>query len=121
MSNGSKFAAKAPMALLASAWLLLPAAAWAETPPASDAPVATAQGTPAAPPSTVQTDIKNFIDEDADKDSDPAPDHKPHGFVSVGAGTRGYREVAGAVTLPVGDKANVDVAIDIGQVDGRKH
>ncbi len=121
MSNGSKFTAKAPLALLASAWLILPAAAaLAETPPAADGPVATAQGAPSAPPSTVQTDIKNFIDEGADKDAEPLPDHKPHGFVSASVGSRGYRDVAGAVTLPVGDKANVDLAIDLGQIDGRK-
>ena len=121
MSHGLKFAAISPLALLAAACLLVPAAALAEpAPAASDAPVATAKGAPSAPPSTTSTDIKNFIDEGAKDDSEPAPDHKPHGFISAGVGTNGYREVAGAVTLPVGDKVNVDLAIDIGQINGRK-
>jgi hypothetical protein len=105
----------------AAACLLAPAAAWAED-PASDAPVATAKGSPAAPPDTTATDIKNFIAE-GEGDKEPLPDHKPHGFVSVGVGSRGYREVAGAVTVPIGDKdqGQVTLAIDAGQIDGRKH
>ena len=111
------------LALAAAACMLAPAAALAED-PASDAPVATAKGSPAAPPDTTATDIKNFIAEGADnKSGEPLPDHKPHGFVSVSAGTRGYREVAGAVTVPIGDKdqGQVTLAIDAGQIDGRKH
>ena len=109
------------LALAAAACMLAPAAALAED-PASDAPVATAKGSPAAPPDTTATDIKNFIAEGADE-KEPLPDHKPHGFVSVGVGSRGYREVAGAVTVPVGDKdqGHVTLAIDAGQIDGRKH
>lgn len=107
--------------LLASALLLAPAVALADSAPGSDAPVATAQGAPAAPPSTTDADIKRFIADGADQDAEPQPDHKPHGFVSVGVGTRGYREVAGAVTLPIGDTGQVTVAIDDAKVDGRKH
>ncbi len=101
--------------------LTLAAPAFAD-PPASDAPLATAKGAPAAPTDTTSADIKSFLAEGADdKNSEPLPDHKPHGFVSVGAGTNGAREVAGAVALPVGDKATVDLAIDYSQFDGRKH
>lgn len=115
------------LAVVAAAWLLAPAAALAADPPAADAPVATApiataKGAPAAPPDTTAADIKNFIAEGADaKSGEPLPDHRPHGYVEVGAGTRGYREVSGAVTMPVGDQTQVSVAIDAGQVDGRKH
>ena len=111
---------KIPLAALAAA-LALPLAAAAQTAPASDAPMATAKGTPAAPPSSVDADIKAFIGADDSGKNDPLPDNKPHGFVSVGVGTRGYREVAGAVTLPVNDTTAVTVAIDAGQIDGRKH
>ena len=31
------------------------------------------------------------------------PDRKPHGEVWVGVGTRGYREIGGVVTQPIGD------------------
>ena len=96
-----------------------PAAAAAAT-PASDAPLATAKGTPAAPPSTTQADIQRFIDEGAaDDKAGPLPDRKPHGYVSVGVGSHGYKEVAGAITAPVGN-AEVSLAIDTGSVDGRR-
>ncbi|QUD87672.1 hypothetical protein [Phenylobacterium montanum] len=108
-------------AVLALALLASPALA--EEPQASDAPVATAKGAPAAPPDTTAADIQQFVADGADDQKEPLPDHKPHGFVSVGVGTGGYREVAGAVTVPIGDKdqGQVTLAIDAGKVDGRRH
>lgn len=115
-------------AMTLAAWAALTAPALADpvaaTPapvaPAADAPLATAKGTPAAPPSTTQADIQRFIDEGAaDDKSEPLPDRKPHGYVSVGVGTRGYKEVSGAITAPVGN-AQVSLAIDTGSVDGRR-
>ena len=44
------------------------------------------------------------------------PDKDPHGYVSAGVGTRGYREVGGAVCVPIGDHAAVSVAIDAGRI-----
>lgn len=41
------------------------------------------------------------------------PDKSPHGEVFVGAGTHGYREAGGAVCVPVGDHAAVNVAVDV--------
>jgi hypothetical protein len=121
MSNGSGAAFLASCAALAGVLLLAPVAWAGEPAPASDAPMATAQGAPAAPPSTVQTDIKDFIAGDDSDKNDPLPDNKPHGFVSVGVGTNGYREIAGAVTIPVNPETQVTLAIDDGQINGRRH
>ncbi len=41
------------------------------------------------------------------------PDKSPHGEVFAGAGTHGYREAGGAVCLPIGDHAAVNVAVDV--------
>jgi len=43
------------------------------------------------------------------------PDKSPHGEVFAGVGTHGYREAGGAVCLPVGDHAAVNVAVDFGR------
>jgi len=40
------------------------------------------------------------------------PDRAPHGEVWAGVGTGGYRNVGGVVTQPLGDCAQVTVAID---------
>ncbi len=44
------------------------------------------------------------------------PDKNPHGFVSAGVGTNGYREVGGAVCVPVGDRVAVSIAFDAGRI-----
>ena len=41
------------------------------------------------------------------------PDKSPHGEVFAGVGTHGYRETGGAVCVPVGDHAAVNVAVDV--------
>lgn len=38
-------------------------------------------------------------------------DGRPHGEVWVGAGTRGYREIGGVVTQPIGKCASVTIAV----------
>jgi hypothetical protein len=38
-------------------------------------------------------------------------DRKPHGEVSVGVGTGGYRDYAAAVSLPVGEGGRLDISI----------
>jgi hypothetical protein len=40
-------------------------------------------------------------------------DKSPHGEVFAGVGTHGYRETGGAVCVPVGDHAAVNVAVDV--------
>jgi hypothetical protein len=44
------------------------------------------------------------------------PDKTPHGSISAGVGTHGYREVGGVVCMPVGDHAAVTVAVDVGRI-----
>ncbi len=43
------------------------------------------------------------------------PDKSPHGEVYAGAGTHGYREAGGAVCVPIGDHAAVNLAVDVGR------
>jgi len=45
-------------------------------------------------------------------DGPPQQDKSPHGEVWAGVGTHGYRNVGGAVCVPVGANAQVTVAID---------
>jgi hypothetical protein len=48
-----------------------------------------------------------------DIDGVPAkPDKTPHGEVWAGVGTHGYRQAGGAVCIPVGDHAQVTLAVD---------
>lgn len=48
-----------------------------------------------------------------DIDGVPAkPDKTPHGEVWAGVGTHGYRQVGGAVCVPVGDHGQVTLAVD---------
>ena len=54
------------------------------------------------------------------KTADGKTDKTPHGEVWAGVGTRGYRDIGGAVCVPVGDNAAVSIAIDAGQIDGRR-
>jgi hypothetical protein len=42
----------------------------------------------------------------------PASDGKPHGEVWAGVGTRGYREIGGVVTQPLGKCGSLTVAVD---------
>jgi len=51
-------------------------------------------------------------DKDARKGCPQQGDGKPHGEVWAGVGTGGYRNVGGVVTQPLGDCAQVTVAID---------
>jgi hypothetical protein len=54
-----------------------------------------------------------------DADGRPAVDRSPHGEVSVGVGSHGYRYVEGAVCAPLGDKSFVSVAVGQGQIGRR--
>jgi hypothetical protein len=52
------------------------------------------------------------------KSEDGKTDKSPHGAVWAGVGTRGYREIGGAVCLPLGDNGAVSIAVDAGQING---
>ena len=47
----------------------------------------------------------------------PGDDRKPHGEVTVGAGTGGYREAGAVVTAPIGSCAQVTIAVDGARID----
>jgi hypothetical protein len=42
----------------------------------------------------------------------PKPDRNPHGAVWGGVGTHGYRDVGGAVCIPIGDNSRIAIAVD---------
>jgi hypothetical protein len=75
--------------------------------PASAGPIASVSDP--APPSDV-----------APQDQSAPADRKIHGEISVGAGTGGYREVDGEASAPIGDTGQADIAIDAGQISGRR-
>jgi hypothetical protein len=87
---------------------------------AADGPVATAAGQ-AAPPAPTPSDVKTTGQsgpDPADPSAAGADDRKPHGYIDVAVGNRGYREVSGAVTLPVGKTGQATIAIGDEQGDG---
>ena len=51
--------------------------------------------------------------EPADHDESPVwrDDRQPHGEVSVGFGTGGYRDYAAAVSLPIGESGRLDISV----------
>ena len=51
------------------------------------------------------------LDEDAAKGCRRNPDREPHGEVWAGVGTGGYKTVGAVVTQPIGDCAEVTVAV----------
>jgi hypothetical protein len=110
--------------LLSVGLILAPSLVWAQakTPPSEV--VATAHpgaGAPTAAPRAATGDVDEDEDDRDDADDKmPLPDHKIHGAVSVGVGTGGYREVAGEVTAPIGDTGQATLAIDTGQINGRR-
>jgi hypothetical protein len=113
--------------LAATALFLAPAAAasaQAAAPAASSGQViSTAAGAPAPAPAKADDQIAQWIgdaSEDDASDGGPVRDHKVHGEVSVGVGTNGYRDVGGVVTGPIGDDGQATIAIDAGQIGGRR-
>lgn len=99
---------------------LAPAIAQAQAIAATDTPVATASGSgapPATPQTAGQTSVQS-LQEDGPAHPDVLDDRKPHGYVEVGVGNRGYRQVDGAVTVPVGEDGQATVAISDVQMNG---
>lgn len=94
-------------------------------------PTASASGAGAPPVQTGGID-PTWITKDSDERDDrgPAPvgpcgapykqtqdgqlkqDKDPHGQVWAGVGTHGYRNIGGAVCIPVGQNAQVSIAVD---------
>ncbi len=54
-----------------------------------------------------------------DANGEPAVDHSPHGEVSVGMGSHGYRFAEGSVCVPVGENGFVAVDVGTGQFGRR--
>jgi hypothetical protein len=46
------------------------------------------------------------------------PDKDPHGQVWAGVGTSDYREIGGAVCLPLGDHSALNIAVDTAHIGG---
>ena len=93
---------------------LAPALGYAQTSAAPDAPVATGKGQ-SAPPTTPQTEVQSAYDDSAwapEVSVKREVERKPHGFIGAGIGTGGYRQVYGAVDLPIGETGDLIIAID---------
>src|SRR5450432_3330788 len=109
------------------------AQAQATIPTAANAPMAGAPD-PASPPTAA---LISLSDRQSFDDSGPLPvgpcgavgqvkdgvvqkpDKDPHGQVWAGVGTSGYREVGGAVCLPLGDHSALNIAVDSTRISGR--
>jgi hypothetical protein len=119
--HAAQYAALGAAALLAAALVMTPRLAAAQTQPQPGEVVTTAQPGLGAPISRVRGPIgettEDVTDQDDSKDDAPVRDHKVHGEIMVGVGTNGYRQVAGAVTVPIGDVGQATVAVDQSQID----
>jgi hypothetical protein len=113
----------AAVVVLSAGLVLAPSLAAAQAQPQPGEVVTTAQPGPGAPRANGPADetTEDVTDQDDSKDQAPVRDHKVHGEVMVGVGTNGYREVAGAVTVPVGDVGQATIAVDQRQIDYRRH
>jgi len=61
-------------------------------------------------------------DPGSEADSSPwRDDRKPHGEISVGVGTGGYRDYAAAVSLPIGEGGRLDISIRQSENDLFRH
>lgn len=97
----------------------------------AEAPVApeVGAGAQATAPHGLNTDqqIAQWL---AARSPDPTPaadsspwrdDRQPHGELSVGIGTGGYRDYAAAVSLPVGESGRLDISIRQSENDPYRH
>ncbi|WP_298743729.1 hypothetical protein [uncultured Brevundimonas sp.] len=83
------------------------------------APVAPPVSGPQAAPHGLSTDAQIARWLAARSPAPAAPDHspawrddrKPHGQVSIGVGTGGYRDYGAAVSLPLGDSGRLDISV----------
>ena len=84
--------------------------------------VATAAGAPASPAQPTDSVLTRWLkqappvslgdDYDSGVIPQGAPDRTIHGEVGVGVGSGGYRDVYGAVTMPVGKTGELGVAVE---------
>jgi hypothetical protein len=95
-------------------------------------PTAAGAGAPPTQPNGIDP---TWITKDADEHDDRGPvpigpcgapykqtqdgqlkqDKDPHGQVWAGVGNHGYRDIGGAVCIPVGQNAEVNIAVDANQ------
>jgi len=118
---------RAPLACLIGAVLAASSGAWAQ----EAIPTASNAGGGAPPAPAVGADPTMIADKASERDDrGPVPigpcgapyksvdggplkqDKDPHGEVYAGVGTHGYRNVGGAVCVPVGKDAQVTIAVD---------
>jgi hypothetical protein len=120
--------------LILAAALIAPTAALAQeaiatgpegAPPAAEAPWAPLAEDPQSPEAIGQWArgvIAGQPSEDGQKlartGCTPPDDRRPHGEVWAGIGTRGYRELGGVVTQPIGKCGSVTIAVDKMESDG---
>lgn len=91
----------------------------AEPTAASEAPVATASADAPALSTAEQIDaflksspVRDLPRDDAPDGVVPREDRKPHGEISVGVGTGGYRSIYGRTEIPVGENGRVSLAFE---------
>ena len=99
--------------------------ALAAEPPAAEAPVATASAS-----SSVADQIDAYLRSSPALETEaaegvagivPGDDRKPHGEVSIGVGTHGYRSVYMRTDLPVGENGRLSIAIEDTRFNGGRH
>lgn len=88
-------------------------------------------GAPAPSPAADTLRLSDHVDQGPDflgpvgpcggpaRTEDGKPNKDPHGAVWAGVGTSGYRELGGAVCVPLGESGAMSIAVDTGQVNGR--
>lgn len=109
--------------ILIAAVLATPALA--AEPPTAEAPIATASSAKAPLSTADQIDAylkssPTLAMEDGSEDAVALfDDRQPHGEISVGVGTHGYRSIYARTDLPVGETGRLSIAIENSRFDGR--
>lgn len=93
----------------------------AAEPPATEAPVATASAS-----SSVADQIDAYLRSSPALELEaaevvgvvPGDDRRPHGEVSVGVGSHGYRSVYARTDLPLGENGRLSIAVENTRFDG---
>lgn len=128
--RGSTIKALSPLAVAAAVVLMVSPSITAEAQEAIPTSVPWPDGGAPPAPETAPLRLSDRIDRGPDfmrptgpcggpaRTADGKADKTPHGQVWAGVGSYGYRDIGGAVCVPLGDNAAMSLAVDAGRMNG---
>ena len=102
---------------------LIAGPALAAEPTTAEAPLSTAASTTSVA-DQIDAYLKSSpaleVSDDTPQGVVPSGDRKPHGEVSIGVGTGGYRSVYARTDLPLGENGRLSIAVEDTRFNGRR-